>query len=245
MIAWLITFAAMPGPGVIRIATETSIVRAEHAETASTAAPVGQGDRIETATNGWVELEPFQGVLVRLSAASSLLVDQSELVLLRGRVWIQGASASVRIKGQRVETVRGSSIVADIGPDGRPLVAVRGGRAITPAGVLERGFVLEGSSHRRGGQAILELVESEAKAVLGDRAQAGLEALRAFARSRRNSSSSVDEVVPSTSSTLHRARGPFFDGLDRATAVPPFFESEIPEPGPNLGVQVEFADELR
>ncbi|MBI4822148.1 MAG: hypothetical protein HY791_38170 [Deltaproteobacteria bacterium] len=237
---------AEPPVGVVRWAEGLTVSRTSTTVLGASGLRLFAGDRLSTRSDGWAEVEPSVGVRLRLSAASTLIVGPVGVEVLRGRAWVSAASAKLFTKNESLEIKRGS-LVVEIGSDGRALATMRAGTATSRDGaILTRGFVLESGRLRRGGQALAEVVDEEARRFLGDRAGALARAVRV---ARATSASFVPEHLAQRSREpsggVYSYRGAAFDILDRATGAAPFFETEIPKAGPNLRVGVEFADELR
>jgi hypothetical protein len=215
------------------------------------------GASIETGASGWAEVHLLGDVRVRIAAGSRIEIAKSsstaaELILGGGRIWVQAIGREVRVRSaeRTVRLLEPSSVILDHSARLGLSVIPRRGVAEVDGFRAAPGLVAQIDSSQSpprlvpGGQAIADLVANEARAALGDP-----HGLRSFLieRSARAEIGRLDvrrvhEVIRTSPEILGTDGGSAAAMLEEALRPAPFFDREVPPKGPNVKVEVEFAE---
>lgn len=199
-----------------------------------------QGDCVEV-RDGWSELMIGAHVRIRLSAATRVRFEPGRIAVERGRAWIEvgGEAAVDLVVGQvRARIAPRSAAIADVAGG---TLAVRSGRADIDGEGAEEGYIAvfrDGrTSIQLGGAETAALVRKEARSGLGDLAGWRAFLLSAAREAPIRRPPFVGEIGPPRALTGRNGAGALYE---EALRPPPFFPGEIPPPGPNVRVEVEF-----
>ncbi len=259
--------------GMVRVAQgEVQIGQGARSASAQPGALLYGDSWIDTGVDGWTELHLLHLGRVRISAQTRAQFVPSEdssiiLSLERGRVWAQISGGRKQIADRRVLAVRfprhrallvpGSSVILERTLTGGTSVFARTGTVLVMDGVGGRARVQAGRGLQippsartlpkptNGGRGTGELVVLETEKNMGD-----LFGLRAFlltqvldAKLGVRSSESLTKLHYGEKELSGSETGPVGKLVEQGFRPPPFFESEVPPKGPNVQVEVRFADD--
>ena len=223
------------------------------------------GDRLETGSDGWLELHLVSGVRLRLSAATKVELTEEGWSLGSGRVWVVaprgGRPLPVAFDATtpRTEASIGAGTSAVLESSRRGLrISVRQGRVTFDGGVVEAGqqYAADGvpdaldveptrpRSPRSGGAGTTDLAAAEARRNLGD--LVGIEAFL-LAKNRKTRIGGLEvrgssDLVAVDPERMGSDAVPFGSVRERSLRPAPFFAEEVPPKGPNVEVEVEFGE---
>jgi hypothetical protein len=261
VIAALLACTMAAAPARIAVA-RGDVAIGEPRRPAGAGAEVHPGLSVETGPTAWAELHLPGGTRLRISAGTQLtVVDTStagqKVELSSGRIWLQLPAPRQRATfGAVVSTpagrgwiAPGASAIAEYGPRSGAWLVVRrglaelGGHLIAPGqvGRIEAGKT---GAVYAGGMGAADLAGAEARGALADPAgfETFLLAAVATAPIGRLDVRRSDQILRLDPEITGSSAGPVGGLLEEALRPAPFFDEEVPPRGPNVEVEVEFAE---
>ncbi len=233
--------------GVIQVARGPVFLKNGQEAASGTLVYSGQGLKVQP--GAWAQFRSTQQGSVALSSGTKLAFKEG-LRLLSGKIWVQTSLNApiwkITTPDGALELSPGTSLVVELNPQRGTSLAVEQGQLSVAKKTLTAGQTLElslgkTSLIRAGGQGHFQLVRAEKNEGLGD-----LVGLRAFVLQRIWAQT---ETIPSTQETsemvttgnwAQASQGNLGWLLELGLRPPPFFDSEVPRPGPNVEIEVVF-----
>ncbi len=206
---------------------------------------------VRTNDVGWAELHLLDGGRLWLFASTEVQLRAGPTIrMINGRIWLQThREAKLEVRDGMGSVRAGTSVIVDDTRSGGLLVAARAGRAtigsveVGPGQVWRRPVLGTSGPPRRGGDQLADLVRRQTETLVGD--WSGLDRwlqveLRQFpiGSPRGLSPGGVvraEQEAAGASSSRHLT--------EFGLRPPPFFDEEVPSRGPNVRVEVDFADD--
>lgn len=246
----LLASPAQPVPATSTTAVVVGIVRGGEGVTPRPGSLLYAKDEVQTERTGWCEVELLRGGRLRMFARTEVRVAPGTFDLQNGRVWFDAhRMTELKLRGAEGRLVAGTSLIIEDTLSAGLVLAVRKGKAQVGSVEIGEGMVwrrpLLGSAGapRPGGNELADLLRRQVHDSIGD--WSGLERwLREELMKTMvgpPEGLTVGGVVRSEQEVSIPSPGDLL--TESALRPPPFFEDEVPPPGPNVQVDIDFSED--